>query len=67
MAIATMIATPSTQSTGGSLGFREGPKSWKNPSAKEMTAAIDSRIYDKRIRTSRKAKGEGIAYQNFVL
>ena len=47
MAIATMIATPSTQSTGGSLGSRAGPKSWNSPSAKDMTAAIDSRIYDK--------------------
>ena len=45
MAIATIIATPSTQSTGGSSGSRAGPKSWNNPNAKEMTAAIDSRIY----------------------
>ena len=47
IAIAAIIATPSTQSTGGSSGSRAGPKSWNNPSAKDMTAAIDSRIYDK--------------------
>ena len=47
IAIAAIIATPSTQSTGGNSGSRAGPKSWNNPSAKEMTAAIDSRIYNK--------------------
>ena len=47
IAIATMIATPSTQSTGGLSLFREGPKSWKNPRASDMIAAMDNRIYDK--------------------
>lgn len=45
MTMATMMATPSTQSTGGSPGGSGVPKSWKNPSASETIAAIDSRTY----------------------
>jgi hypothetical protein len=43
--MATMIATPSTQSTAGSPSGRGVPKSWKSPKANEITAAIDSKIY----------------------
>ena len=41
MKIATIIATPSTQSTGGSPAGRGVPKSWKNPNARETIAAMD--------------------------
>lgn len=44
IAIATTIATPSTQSTGGSSSFLGVPKSWKRPNAREITAATDRRI-----------------------
>ena len=53
---ATMIATPSTQSTGGSVHVcplphenvsRFVPKSWNRPSARETTAAIVRRTYRK--------------------
>ena len=67
MTIATMMATPSTQSTGGSSLARGVPKSWKKPSASETTAATDKRIYkrpnDGNPRISRRADKTGIANQ----
>jgi hypothetical protein len=44
MNIATIIAIPSTQSTGGCPGVRPGPKSCNRPSARAMIAAIERRI-----------------------
>lgn len=45
MRIATMMATPSTQSTGGSPAGLVVPKSWNKPKASETTAAIESRTW----------------------
>ena len=66
MAIAIIMATPSTQSTGGwslALGV---PKSWKSPRAREIRAAIERRIYSM---DKRQDKGQGYrkTHQNFVL
>ena len=48
MTIATMMATPSTQSTGGSLAGRGVPKSWKNPRARDTMAEIVRITYTER-------------------
>src|SRR5882762_3108167 len=56
MKIATMIATPSTQSTGGCPAGRGVPKSWKRLRARETTAAIDNRTCSKSTINARARK-----------
>lgn len=56
--IATIMATPSTQSTGGSSFGRGVPKSWKNPKASETTAAIHNRICRKNERLEKSGYEE---------
>jgi hypothetical protein len=64
------MATPSTQSTGGSPAGRGVPKSWKKPRANDTIAAIDSNTYARQVRKSHvsgHAGNKSCTYENFVL